>query len=191
MTAISLDMDFDAGSAISLSSVVKIVSQSSRSANKKDYKLLDQASNFHFDAERTTSPSTHVAVENHASLIEDAARSSREFQRLSLEKTIVKFFQVDFVEGEEAVGTLTASATEALLFLSKLPTSIPLPGISLAEDGVITFEWNGNSKMAAATFEGDEEYGYAYLVGGRFVPGAQSARIGGDMPEDLICYLKA
>ncbi len=191
MTAISLDMDFDAGSAISLSSDVTILSQSSRSANEKNYSLFDQASSFQFDAERTTSPSTHVAVENRASLIEDAARSNRECQRLGLEKTIASFLEVDLVEGKEAVGTLTASATEALLFLSKLPTSVPLPGISLAEDGVITFEWDGNNKMAAATFEGDEEYGYAYLVGDRFVPGAQLARIGGDMPEDLVRYLKA
>jgi hypothetical protein len=132
-----------------------------------------------------------LVADNRISLLEDAVKANRDFQRLGLEKTIVKFLKVDFVQDEEAEETLAASAKEALIFLSSLPASVPLPGISLAEDGVITFEWHINNKMAAATFEGDEEYGYAYLVGERFVPGVHAARIGGQMPEDLVHYLNS
>lgn len=56
------------------------------------------------------------------------------------------------------------------------------------DEGEICFEWIAPNRHAIVSIEGDGLIGYAMLVDGKFVPGAESARPG-TFPDDLARYL--
>ncbi|MCZ7974378.1 hypothetical protein O9X80_07730 [Agrobacterium salinitolerans] len=58
-----------------------------------------------------------------------------------------------------------------------------------SDEGEVTFEWIREGKHAVVTFDRDGLYGYAMLVGGRFVPGATDMPSPGAIPPDLAAYL--
>lgn len=58
-----------------------------------------------------------------------------------------------------------------------------------SEAGEVCFEWIANGKHAIASFEGDGSYGYATLIGGRFVPGSVNNPKLNKVPDDLLEYL--
>jgi hypothetical protein len=57
-----------------------------------------------------------------------------------------------------------------------------------SDEDEICFEWISDERHAIVSIEGDGEIGYAMLVGGRFVAGAEKG-IPSCMPSDLASYI--
>lgn len=57
-----------------------------------------------------------------------------------------------------------------------------------SDEGEICFEWISSDRHAIVSVEGDGEIGYAMLVEGRFVAGAEVCPPS-RLPEDLARYL--
>ncbi|WP_025598191.1 hypothetical protein [Burkholderia sp. WSM2230] len=128
------------------------------------------------------------AAEN-LSMAEEIVQVSKSAEKLALEKTILGFLDGDYLDDSEAEQQLTEAVPEALVFLNELPPQAPLPIASLAADGIITLEWNEDNKKAAAMFEGEEDYGYTYFNGDRYIPGETTGVAGAGIPQDLNMYL--
>ncbi|MGV1985609.1 hypothetical protein ACQZ5N_03245 [Agrobacterium sp. 22-221-1] len=58
-----------------------------------------------------------------------------------------------------------------------------------SDEDEVAFEWIRDGKHAVVSFYGDGSYGYAMLVGCRFVPGAIDMPPPGGVPHDLAAYL--
>lgn len=57
-----------------------------------------------------------------------------------------------------------------------------------SDEGEICFEWISSDRHAIVSIEGDGEIGYAMLVGGKFVAGAEVCPPS-RLPDDLARYL--
>jgi hypothetical protein len=57
-----------------------------------------------------------------------------------------------------------------------------------SDEGEICFEWISSDRHAIVSIEGDGEIGYAMLVAGKFVAGAEVCPPS-RLPEDLARYL--
>ncbi|SIN81943.1 hypothetical protein [Paraburkholderia phenazinium] len=126
-----------------------------------------------------------------AEIIVETRPADRAREKLLLERQILTFLNLDGLEDEEAKNLLTQAVPEALVFIGELPQEIPLPKATIAFDGIVTLEWQDGLKRAAAMFEGDDDYGYAYFRNGTYVPGKSVAVAGNGIPEDLTSYLTA
>ncbi|MFL9860840.1 hypothetical protein PQR72_34750 [Paraburkholderia madseniana] len=120
----------------------------------------------------------------------EAERADRDGRLLELERLILNFLNAPGFDYAEDGDQLTAAIPEALAFLSALPSDFEIPNALLSLDGSITLEWNQTERRAAATFEGDDDFGYAYYKDGRFVPGALPASIKSGFPADLRAYME-
>lgn len=124
-------------------------------------------------------------------IIIETRPADRAREKLSLERTIIHFLNLDGLEDEEAEKQMFAAVPEALVFIGELAPDIPLPRASIALDGMVTLEWRDGTKKATAMFEGDSDYGYTYFQNGSFVPGRNTAIAGNGIPKDLTDYLSA
>lgn len=128
-------------------------------------------------------------AESSGEIIANVPLVDRSKEKLLLGRQILRFLDLDGLDDEDATELLTAAVPEALVFIEELPGDIPLPNATIGLDGIITLEWVDGSKKAAAMFEGDDSYGYAYFKNGRYVPGTQTAVAGSGVPDDLKGYL--
>ncbi|WP_175981199.1 hypothetical protein [Burkholderia sp. BCC1630] len=130
-------------------------------------------------------------AESSGEIIVDVPLVDRSKEKLLLGRQILGFLDLDGLDDDEATELLSAAVPEALVFIEELPSDIPLPDATIGLDGIITLEWVDGSKKAAAMFEGDDSYGYAYFKNGRYVPGTETGIAGNGMPDDLKGYLTA
>ena len=69
-------------------------------------------------------------------------------------------------DGYDAAPISTAAISEAGLFLSILPSMLPLPEIVPEPTGALGFEWNfGKNKVFAVSVKGNHSIAYAGLLG--------------------------
>lgn len=124
-------------------------------------------------------------------LIAETTVESRAQEKLILERQILGFLRLEGLADNDAMSLLTGAVPEALIFIEEIPEQIPLPSATIGLDGIVTLEWQSGAKKAAAIFEGEEDYGYAYFDNGKYVPGNVTATAGSGIPEDLTRYLTA
>jgi hypothetical protein len=129
--------------------------------------------------------------ESNGEIIIETPLVNRTQEKLLLERQILEFLDLDAFDDEDAIDLLTEAVPEALVFIEELPDEIHLPHATVGLDGIVTLEWLEGAKKAAAMFEGEDSYGYAYYRNGRYVPGVETAVAGSGMPDDLKGYLTA
>lgn len=189
MSAISLSMPFGDSDTSFLPDVISFIRIPTIMGSTQREGVLP-AHIFDVDSFATSiieAPAADMTV--NVSTAEEIVRASNAKEKLVLERTILSFLSLECVDDEEAEEQLTAAVPEALVFLSELPVEAPLPNASLALDGVITLEWNCGAKKAAAIFEGEDDYGYTYYDGDRFIAGESTGVVGTGIPPDLNNYL--
>lgn len=111
--------------------------------------------------------------------------------KLRLTREILHMAESGAWDDRDSANRAVNSIREALIFLSLFPQEAAVPTASAAGDGVISFEWEVVDRKAMAMFEGDGEYGYAYMIDGRFRPGSQLGHFDSNVPKDLTEYLGA
>lgn len=130
-----------------------------------------------------------AAASQRDEIIIETLSTTRNLNKLLLERKILGFLNLDGLDDKESIDLLTKAVPEALVFIEELPDAVPLPEASIGFDGIVTLEWVQGAKRAAAMFEGDDDYGYTYYRNGRYVPGTKTAVAGNGIPDDLTTYL--
>ncbi|GAB1828276.1 hypothetical protein MyNCGM70_11450 [Achromobacter xylosoxidans] len=95
-----------------------------------------------------------------------------------------------YLDDEEARENVIAASEHALVFMSRLPLSMPLPWVSHNGEGDVFLKWSEGEKEAEAMFDGTGEVGYALRHGDVFIGGAEEA-LPSKVPGDLAAYFQA
>lgn len=80
---------------------------------------------------------------------------------------------------------------DARAMANAMPLTVPMPQIWTDSASEIVFEWTAGSSHAVMSFEGDEHFAYAMLVGELFAPGEEAGAVTDGFPADLASYLDA
>lgn len=83
------------------------------------------------------------------------------------------------------------SIVDSQCFYSLACEHLPVPEVNVSEDGDTVLEWYLGDKEIIVDFEGDGQYGYAYLVDNKFKAGKAIGTVDdAQIPEDLLQYVK-
>ncbi|WP_417218995.1 hypothetical protein [Achromobacter spanius] len=168
---------FDLGDVQAGASAVDIMVTLASKAYRTGVALLSPTvSSTRFDAVKAANPYGHSV--------------GRSQQLVELSRHISAFGNSQYLEGVEAKETFAAASEDSLVFLSLLPTSMPLPWASHNDDGEVFLKWRAGSKEAEAMFSGNGEVSYALRHGDAFVGGEEEA-LPTRVPGDLAAYFRA
>ncbi|MCH1984854.1 MULTISPECIES: hypothetical protein [Achromobacter] len=115
---------------------------------------------------------------------------SRSQQLADISRQVSLFANSAYLDDEEARENVIAASEHALVFMSRLPLSMPLPWVSHNGEGDVFLKWSEGEKEAEAMFDGTGEVGYALRHGDVFIGGAEEA-LPSKVPGDLAAYFQA
>ncbi len=116
----------------------------------------------------------------------DSSSPSEVINKIAQLKNLIADWDKDFTA--PSLETITNALEIAALF----PKKFPVAKISISSDGEISLKLIRGKKQAVIDIDEDEEYGYTYFQGGRFVPGKEKAEVSDPkLPKDLLSYFAA
>jgi hypothetical protein len=117
--------------------------------------------------------------------------SEKPLERLEDKLSRLFSFSVSDSDFTPPSATVIATAVKFACVLQATFKTLPLPEISLSDDGEIVLRWRKNDKRISVGFEKENEFGYTMFKGGRFVAGAEEGNTSKTLPQDLQRYFQA
>jgi hypothetical protein len=141
-------------------------------------------------------PSEHLSVYDDAITADPKRRwfrkALREFAEVGrwVGRTSKTHLKARLEGAEQSYPEMSAQFADAISFAASFDDRLLQPAIWTDNESEVVLEWIlPDGRHAVVSFEGDGEFGYTLLTGGRFVPGLCSGTKPFRVPFDLVRYL--